>query len=684
MLDVAPPPRGRRPRRRPRPRGPGAQLTQEEGRLLAARGSCAARARPNRELSPTRTGGRRRSAASRTTSAGDKESGWSASSSGPDSLDLAALAAREDAIGQLVRALRDTRETRRRSATGRRRRPAEGEASPELREGPDGLRLDDPAWIAGPSRRGGFLLSRLLEREDRREVPGAPLQAYGRSATGGVLRAPPARAHVLFGRNEAGKSTALRALRGLLYGIERTTRDAHLHKAPDLRIGARLEGPGGIVLEVVRRKGNVRTLLDPAGNPLDETVLQRLLGGVGEDLFATMFGLDHETLRQGAEALLRGGGNVGESLFQAGIGGAGLHDVLASIEAEADGLFAPQAKTGRSHRPSRSSRNAKKRSVETRCRGAWRRRTAPSRGTRRAGHHQQKRGALQEEQKRLRRAKAALPLLAAVAELARRRAALSSVVLLPANAAREREESVRELTEATAALERLARTTRDLEARRARLEIPDALLAEETAVEDLQQDSGSARKAAAELQAFARKPIAGTARCARCAPSSAPARPGAERERSGSALSRWRPAPAPSASPPWGGRARGSRPHNGGAPDDRAALPPSASGSALAAAVRPAAGGGDLEAASTGSSGTRSRPEAARARSPHWLSARSRRSGSRSPVPCPTRRSRCTGRPGSRWTRSSPAASARARSGAGTSRGEDADRDAPRAGDYRP
>jgi uncharacterized protein YhaN len=328
------------------------------------------------------------------------------------------------------------------------------------------------------------------------------LQAYGpfRDRRLSFARRPLA-VHVLFGRNEAGKSTALRALRGLLYGIERTTRDAHLHRAPDLRIGARLEGPDGGVLEVVRRKGNVRTLLDPAGNPLDETVLQRLLGGVGEDLFATMFGLDHETLRQGAEALLRGGGNVGESLFQAGIGGAGLHDVLASIEAEADGLFAPQAKTRPLAVALAQFKDAKKRSVEDAL-GAesWEAQDRAILDARAArADHQRQLEALQEEHKRLRRARAALPLLAALAELRQRRGALAGVVLLPVDAAREHHDAVRESTEATAALERVGQRIRDLQARRTALEVPDALLEEEAAVEDLQQRSGGARKAAADL-----------------------------------------------------------------------------------------------------------------------------------------------------------------------------------------
>ena len=47
--------------------------------------------------------------------------------------------------------------------------------------------------------------------------------------------------HVVYGRNEAGKSTTLRAITGLLYGIDAKTTDNHVHKFADLRIAGVLE-----------------------------------------------------------------------------------------------------------------------------------------------------------------------------------------------------------------------------------------------------------------------------------------------------------------------------------------------------------------------------------------------------------------------------------------------------------
>src|SRR5512143_2770757 len=149
--------------------------------------------------------------------------------------------------------------------------------------------------------------------------------------------------HVIYGPNEAGKSTALRAITNVLYGIPIQTPDAHRHAMPDLRIAARLAGMNGTTLEVVRRKGAKNTLFDATGNPLGSDALAPLLAGIDEAVFSAMFGLDHATLRKGAEDLLHGKGAVGESLFAAAIGGPGLHALLRELERDTDALYRPRA-----------------------------------------------------------------------------------------------------------------------------------------------------------------------------------------------------------------------------------------------------------------------------------------------------------------------------------------------------
>lgn len=170
------------------------------------------------------------------------------------------------------------------------------------------------------------------------------LRAFGSFSNVSLdFSARPQSLHVVYGPNEAGKSTTLRAVRSLLYGIDQKTTDGYLHKLPDLRVGGRLSD-GTEELELIRRKGQKNTLLGADGTTVvDEVVLRRFLGGVGKEQFDTMFGLDHQTLRDGGEALLRAGGELGESLFDAALGGAVLHEVLGALKAEAEELFTPQA-----------------------------------------------------------------------------------------------------------------------------------------------------------------------------------------------------------------------------------------------------------------------------------------------------------------------------------------------------
>ena len=65
--------------------------------------------------------------------------------------------------------------------------------------------------------------------------------------------------HVVYGPNEAGKSTALRAIGQFLFGIPSRSSDDFLHPAADLRIGGIVADEVG-PLECLRRKGGKNSL----------------------------------------------------------------------------------------------------------------------------------------------------------------------------------------------------------------------------------------------------------------------------------------------------------------------------------------------------------------------------------------------------------------------------------------
>lgn len=149
--------------------------------------------------------------------------------------------------------------------------------------------------------------------------------------------------HLIYGPNEAGKSTALRALIDLLYGIPANSADNFVHPYPKLRIGGLLGRSDGTRLEIVRRKGNKRTLLGADGStPLGDDALRGFLAGIDRDQFVTMFGIGHESLVRGGAEIISGQGEVGATLFAAGAGIAGLRELRDELQKEADALFTPR------------------------------------------------------------------------------------------------------------------------------------------------------------------------------------------------------------------------------------------------------------------------------------------------------------------------------------------------------
>jgi uncharacterized protein YhaN len=146
--------------------------------------------------------------------------------------------------------------------------------------------------------------------------------------------------HIVFGPNEAGKSTALSAIEDLLFGIPATSLYGFKHDYSSMRIGAVLEN-GADTLEVLRRKGNKDTLLGPEGSPLPggDGVLRPYLAGADRTFFERMFSLDHKRLEAGGQAILEAKDDVGQMLFSAGAGIGGLRERLTLLTAEAEELW---------------------------------------------------------------------------------------------------------------------------------------------------------------------------------------------------------------------------------------------------------------------------------------------------------------------------------------------------------
>ncbi|MBG0808097.1 AAA family ATPase [Methylosinus sp. H3A] len=144
--------------------------------------------------------------------------------------------------------------------------------------------------------------------------------------------------HVIFGPNEAGKSTTLFAILDLLFGIEHNTRYGHLHGFDNMEISAEVEFASGL-REFRRRKKRSNSLLDAYGNPLPETAILDEMGGLSREDYRFMFSLDEAMLAKGGEAILANKGDLGQLLFSASAGLADLSQNLNAMRGVTEAFF---------------------------------------------------------------------------------------------------------------------------------------------------------------------------------------------------------------------------------------------------------------------------------------------------------------------------------------------------------
>ena len=143
--------------------------------------------------------------------------------------------------------------------------------------------------------------------------------------------------HVVFGNNEAGKSSALRAIADLLFGIELRSRDDFVHDYTSMRLGGTLRASDGRSLAFVRRKGNKNLLWDPSEQQqLGDDALAPFLRGLDRGEFTRVFGLDHVRLREGAHALLESGDGATAAIAGSSLGIPELRKVLRGLQDSAD------------------------------------------------------------------------------------------------------------------------------------------------------------------------------------------------------------------------------------------------------------------------------------------------------------------------------------------------------------
>ncbi len=148
--------------------------------------------------------------------------------------------------------------------------------------------------------------------------------------------------HVIYGPNEAGKTTTMDGYLRLLYGFPNREPYDFQHQRKNLKISGILEMDGN-AQPLTRLPTRGANLLDAHGAPLPEAALQAHLGGLGLDDYRQLLCLDDETIERGGEEIASSKGDIGRLLFSAAAGVSDLTDVLDKLRADADALYKKRA-----------------------------------------------------------------------------------------------------------------------------------------------------------------------------------------------------------------------------------------------------------------------------------------------------------------------------------------------------
>lgn len=303
--------------------------------------------------------------------------------------------------------------------------------------------------------------------------------------------------HVVQGSNEAGKSSTLRALKAWLFGIEARSTDNFVHDHKQLRVGGLLETSDGKEIACVRRKGNKGTLLSAeTEEPIGDDTLSKLLPGLDEKLFSQLHGIDHAGLVQGGQAILEQSGDLGKSLFSAALGTQGKTDLLGELASEADKLFKSRGQNqiinAAAAKLKEARREEKHESVSVK---EWKElQKSLKEAVETVARIDEEIAEARRSKSKLERFRRVAGPLAERRELLERQSALGDVVLLPEDFVSRRQAALDRLSLARERLQKASAKQDRVQEEAGELDVPQGLLENQQAIEELQLQLGAFQK----------------------------------------------------------------------------------------------------------------------------------------------------------------------------------------------
>ena len=150
--------------------------------------------------------------------------------------------------------------------------------------------------------------------------------------------------HVIYGPNEAGKTTLKEGFLRLLYGFPRRDPYDYFHQRKNLRVSGELGVDNGAV-SLTRLPGNSPSLRDMNDAPVPDSAILAHLHSISESDYRNLFCLDDETIEQGGEEIINAKADMGRLLFSTKSGISDLSGILEKVRSEADEIY---KKKGRS------------------------------------------------------------------------------------------------------------------------------------------------------------------------------------------------------------------------------------------------------------------------------------------------------------------------------------------------
>jgi len=139
--------------------------------------------------------------------------------------------------------------------------------------------------------------------------------------------------HIVYGPNEAGKTTLMEAWLRFLFGIRKNEKYAFHshHQRRDLKLAAVLEAEGKDYALTRQPQGHGSVLRDKNGNNAEALLQPFLRGFNGEEDYRNRLCLDDAVIEQGAQEIMDGKGELGGLLFSSA---AGIPDLTRLLEEE--------------------------------------------------------------------------------------------------------------------------------------------------------------------------------------------------------------------------------------------------------------------------------------------------------------------------------------------------------------